>query len=660
MARRLVIALFSLLPLTAAAQFNVDRLVMSGRSALYYEDYVLAIQHFNRAIMSKPYLYEPWFYRGVAKYYLDDFAGAESDCSEAIKLNPYITGIYELRGLCRIKVKKYEEAITDYDRALKDEPSAQNFWVNRMLCRVELKDYERAQLDLDTIIQKWSNFARAYSIKAGICLIQKDTLEAAKWLDHVNQLDPYDWEAWLTRANISLSRNQWLDADAQLSEVIHLKPKMVACYLNRALVRLNINNLRGAMADYDKTIELDPDNFLAHYNRGILRVQVGDDNRAIEDFDYVVRMEPNNIMALYNRAVLLHKTGNLRRAIQDYSRIIEEFPNFWTGLQARAECYRRLGMTQQAELDEFRIFKAQMDKHIGIQPRWTRAKVLQTRKRSEIDFSKYNQIVVEDEKEEELPAITEQEYASVYRGKVQHRKLEVDNMPLYHLSYIRYNNVVKAYQVFVATVDSFNQKARPLHTVYVNCNPNSLTEQQGKAVFAAADTLTETLLATTDMTTTKNLLLQRAVAHTVVQNYQDAIDDLNTCLEIDPNFSLALWQRGVCSAMQNEFNQARGNDSKLKAASAIYDLDKAAALAPDNPYIYYDRGTLHLAREEYDLAIEDFTQCLKLNANVSEAYYNRGLALAKSGKRQEGVVDLSKAGELGLYSAYGMIKKYSD
>ena len=94
MARRLVIALFILLPLTAAAQFNVDRLVMSGRSALYYEDYVLAIQHFNRAIMSKPYLYEPWFYRGVAKYYLDDFAGAESDCSEAIRLNPYITGMY--------------------------------------------------------------------------------------------------------------------------------------------------------------------------------------------------------------------------------------------------------------------------------------------------------------------------------------------------------------------------------------------------------------------------------------------------------------------------------------------------------------------------------------------------------------------------------------
>ena len=50
-----------------------------------------------------------------------------------------------------------------------------------------------------------------------------------------------------------------------------------------------------------------------------------------------------------------------------------------------------------AERDEFRIFKAQMDKHIGIQPRWSRKKTKEMRKRSEIDPEKYNQIVVEDD-----------------------------------------------------------------------------------------------------------------------------------------------------------------------------------------------------------------------------------------------------------------------
>ena len=94
-----IISLIShLSSITCFAQFNTDRLVMIGRSALYYEDYVLSIQYFNQAINAKPYLYEPWFYRAVAKYYLDDYAGAERDCSEAIERNPYIVGSYELRG----------------------------------------------------------------------------------------------------------------------------------------------------------------------------------------------------------------------------------------------------------------------------------------------------------------------------------------------------------------------------------------------------------------------------------------------------------------------------------------------------------------------------------------------------------------------------------
>ena len=38
---------------TCYAQFNTDRLVMVGRSALYYEDYVLSIQYFNQAINAR-------------------------------------------------------------------------------------------------------------------------------------------------------------------------------------------------------------------------------------------------------------------------------------------------------------------------------------------------------------------------------------------------------------------------------------------------------------------------------------------------------------------------------------------------------------------------------------------------------------------------------
>ena len=653
MRRRAFIFIFTLLSLHASAQFNVDRLIMSGRSALYYEDYVLAIQYFNRAISSKPYLYEPWYYRAVAKYYLDDFVGAEVDCSEAINLNPYVTGIYELRGLCRIREHKYEEAIKDYDRALKDDPSGQNFWFNRALCRVELKDYDRAQLELDTIVSKWNKYARAYSVKAGVYLMQNDTTAAAEWLDKALELDPYDGEMWMTRANISMSKGKWKDADEQLSKAIHLKPKLVSNYVNRALARLNTNNLRGAMKDYDTAIELDPDNFLAHYNRGLLRVQVGDDNRAITDFDYVLKMEPGNLMATFNRAVLLHKTGDLRGAIRDYTTVIEQYPNFWTGLQNRADCYRRLGMNNQADMDEFRILKAQMDKHVGIQPRWSKNQIRATRKKSEIDMSKYNQIVVEDEE------VVEHEYESVYRGKVQNRKLDIEYMPMYTLSFIKYNNVIKSYEVFDKNMDAFNQKEHPIHPIYLTCNPNTLTEAQSRIVFNFVDTLTAEIFNAKDMKFTRSLLLQRAVAQAVVQNFSDAIDDLNTCIEIDDKMTLAYWMRGVCQSMASESGTTQSMESQIKNAAALSDFNRALELDPDNVYILYDRANLYLAMGDFEKAIDDFTHSISGNHNLAEAYYNRGLARIKNGQRKEGISDLSKAGEQGLYSAYSMIKKYS-
>ena len=107
--RFLAIAFLALSIAPVAAQYRVDRLITAGRSALYYEDYVLSIKYFNLAIGAKPYLYEPWYYRSVAKFSLDDYTGAESDATEALHLNPYINDIYDLRAICRIRQSKYDE-----------------------------------------------------------------------------------------------------------------------------------------------------------------------------------------------------------------------------------------------------------------------------------------------------------------------------------------------------------------------------------------------------------------------------------------------------------------------------------------------------------------------------------------------------------------------
>ena len=178
------------------AQYNIDRLVNIGRSALYYEDYVLSMQYFNQAIAAKPYLYEPWFFRGVAKFYLDDFAGAEADCNEAQKRNPYVVGVYELRALCRIRMQHFAEASQDYSMALRYDPENRRLWHNRVLCHIQGKEFDHAQQQLDSMLMRWSNYASGYAMKAEVNLLQGDTIKAQTAFDRALEIDPYDGDTW--------------------------------------------------------------------------------------------------------------------------------------------------------------------------------------------------------------------------------------------------------------------------------------------------------------------------------------------------------------------------------------------------------------------------------------------------------------------------------
>lgn len=51
---------------------------------------------------------------------------------------------------------------------------------------------------------------------------------------------------------------------------------------------------------------------------------------------------------------------------------------------------------------------------------------------------------------------------------------------------------------------------------------------------------------------------------------------------------------------------------------------------------------------------------IERNPDFAEAYYNRGLVYIYLGQNDEGIADLSKAGELGVVSAYNVIKRLSD
>src|SRR5580700_8435230 len=60
--------------------------------------------------------------------------------------------------------------------------------------------------------------------------------------------------------------------------------------------------------------------------------------------------------------------------------------------------------------------------------------------------------------------------------------------------------------------------------------------------------------------------------------------------------------------------------------SAIADYDQAIRLKPDYPEAYNGRGIAHDDKAEYDRAIADYDQAIRLKPDYPEAYNGRGIA----------------------------------
>ena len=79
---------------------------------------------------------------------------------------------------------------------------------------------------------------------------------------------------------------------------------------------------------------------------------------------------------------------------------------------------------------------------------------------------------------------------------------------------------------------------------------------------------------------------------------------------------------------------------------------------PDFAHAYFNRANVSAKLSDFKSAIVDYSKAIEIDGRFAEAYFNRGLARVYTGNSEEGLADLSKAGELGLFHAYNLIKRF--
>ncbi len=648
-AARLLGVAVMLLPSVLYAQINTDRMMSVGQNALYFEDYVLSIQYFNQVISAKPYLYEPYFYRAIAKLSLEDWRGAEQDCNSSIERNPFVVDCYQVRGLALVNQRNYEKACSDFRMGLSLDPENRPLRHNLILSLARDGRIDDALAHADTLLRSWPKYSDGLALKSELCWEKGDSAGSMECIDKAVSLDRFNPDLLVHRAVIKARMSKYDDAVPDLDRAVYLDPFNTSAYMNRAAVQYERDSLRAAMADYDMVIHLEPSNVTGHYNRGSLRAQVGDDNRAIEDFDFVIDAEPDNMFAIFNRGILRYQTGDYPGAEDDISRVLDEYPEFIMGYQFRSEVREKMGKISQSQQDAMVVLKEhnrRYNRAHGYDDDTAEDSVSNGKTRSSKDrnLAGYRKIIVDDNLENSTG------FASEYRGRVQNRNVQVTYLAPLRLTYFSNGNLLSLRPYTSVLLDGVNTVAGKLSSLRFEDDDCPLNTEQINALFADVDRLTTRI---SRQGVSAGDLLLRALDFYLLQDFQSAMADIDMAQEIADGYWLVWFLKAqVLSRME----EVEGSGSQLKVMVC---MDKVIELEPDMAYALYNRGIIRAKTDDLYAALADFNEATRLMPDMAQAWYNKAVVLVLLNNIEQAVDAFSKAGELGIVGAYNIIKRFS-
>lgn len=131
-----------------------------------------------------------------------------------------------------------------------------------------------------------------------------------------------------------------------------------------------------------------------------------------------------------------------------------------------------------------------------------------------------------------------------------------------------------------------------------------------------------------------NLLYQKALAQSKLEEYSAAADTLRTTLELSPNHLAAHMALADVLARNGDVNDA-------EAA-----FTKAVEMFPQNALVFNNRGMFYQTQNRNRDAIADFSQAIALNNNHLQAHLNRGFTRLNIGEHAAAETDFTRAIEI--------------
>lgn len=646
------------------AQINAEQAVTVGRNSMYFEDYMLAIQYFNRAISAKPYLALPYFYRAVAKFNLEDYRGAAEDAGRAIELNPFLSDAWEVRGVARQNYDDNAGAISDYDHALALLPRNRQILFNKAMAQTALKKYAAADSTFSELLEHYPRFESAYLGRARERLEAPgtDTVVALKDIAKALEINPSSFNGHAMAAELAMRRGAAYNDTAMchLEKAIKLRPNIAGLYINRAYLKYNKDDYDGALDDFDHAIALEPYNTVALFNRGLLETEVSDYDKARADFDRVLSLEPDNVRARYQRAYINGQQRRYGKAIDDINYVIKAFPDFPSGLYMRSEFYRHSGDTRRAEADYNRAValsrKLRPDAQGKVESDYTPTELSD----DEVARRRFATLLTV---EQQQPIDAEYNNPDI-RGKVQDRNISIEPQGWVEISYYNAPTELQTTTYFMKDVDMLNATGALRNKVMVTSNvPGSLDDTMAQRHFTSIEDYTSYMATHTPRAVD---FVGRAMDYMTLRDYDAAIKDLDRAIALKNDYALTYILRAQARhhKLSLPADDKEGTDATTRTAlrhatynEILSDLDNALRLDPTNAFAWYDKACLYIESGLDSEALEAINRAIEIKDDFGEAFFNRGYLYMRMGNTKAGAADLGRAGELGVPGAYNLLKR---
>lgn len=661
----------------ANGQINTEQMLNVGRNALYFEDYVLSIQYFNRVIEAKPYLARPYFFRALAKYNLDDMRGALADVSMAIERNPFITECYELRGVVRQNLDQPREALSDFSEALNQLPDNKDLLLRKASVLSELGDSTALEA-FNKLINAHPRFENARTGRARLLLAKGDTIGAVSDIEEALRLSSgSSLPAHALASEVEMQRCNWEKAITHIDAAIKLSPREAGLYINRAFLRYRLDDYPGAMADYDLALQLDPANFVALYNRALLCAEVKDYDKALTDLNMVLKMRPAEYRALYNRALIYRDRQQWNKAVADINAVINAFPNLAAAYFLRYDIKRQKGdRSAQRDLDRSLALARERIKVKGKENASDISDIFGTptvddhvtSDSEENDGTESQDVVAarfsalltmrdQSDKVAPLPA-----GYNPLRGRLQDRAAgNISPQPLITLTYTteaNHNSIASANGYINEIEPVNNTRALPMLLQAAPQRESVLRDS-----IAIADRFTSIAYYNSYLATHTPRaidLFGRGMDRMAVYDFSGALSDFKESAVLSPKFVLAPFMEAIAMHRLLHSHSDDAPDATFRRKqlqNIIAKIDTVIALSPMMAAAYYNKGTLLIESGDLAQAEKFLSQAIDLKPDFDLAYYNRAFVRLKLGDSLGGRADLSKAGELGVAPSYRLMKR---